>query len=158
MLYHPKQTYLNLIKINKWHNRFMEEAFSVAEWSKDVNTKVGCVIVGKDRRILDKAYNGFPRGVDDSLVERYERPLKYIFTQHAERNAIDNCARDGVPMRDSVMYTTLFPCHECARSIIQAGIRMVVYSQEASERFTESSEYARIMFKEANVEILNVEI
>ena len=144
--------------MNKWHNRFINQAYTVAEWSKDKNTKVGCVVVGEDRRILDASYNGFPRGVDDSIIERYERPTKYIFTQHAERNAIDNCARDGVAMRGATMYVTLMPCHECARSIIQAGIKMVVYSENESERFKESSENARIMFKEANVELIKIEI
>lgn len=144
--------------MNKWHDRFMNEAYLASTYSKDHSTKVGAVIVGRDRRIIDKAYNGFPRGINDNVEERHERPLKYIFTQHAERNAIDNCARDGVATRDAVLYTTLMPCHECARSIIQASIRMVVYCEHESERFKESSQYAREMFKEADVILLKIEL
>lgn len=135
----------------------MKIAYQVADRSRDKNTKVGCVIM-RNEYPLTWSWNGFPRNIDDSVNERYERPLKYTFTEHAERNAINNCARGGISTEGVIMYTTLFPCHECARSIIQAGIRMVVYCEEPSERFIESSEYARVMFKEANVEMLKIEI
>lgn len=138
----------------KWHNRFLELAKHVSTWSKDNSTKVGCVIVGRDKRVLDLAYNGFPRGISQS-EEREERPLKYSYTQHAERNAIDNCARDGVSTRDAVLYCTLMPCVDCAKSIIQAGIRMVVVSCSEHDRydFTLTKE----MFKESNVDLIVIE-
>lgn len=143
--------------MNQTHITAMKVAYQVANRSRDKTTKVGCVIM-RNEYPLTWSWNGFPRNINDSVSERYERPLKYTFTEHAERNAINNCARGGISTEGAVMYTTLFPCHECARSIIQAGIRIVVYCEEPNERFTESSEYARVMFKEANVEILKIEI
>lgn len=134
----------------------MNLSYNSALRSRDKSTKVGCTIV-KDGIVLTESYNGFPRGINDHVIERYERPLKYTFTEHAERNAINNCAREGLSTNGAIMYTTLMPCHECARSIIQAGIKVVVYLDDANERFVESSEYARTMFKEAGVELIEFE-
>ena len=72
----------------KWHYRFMELAKLVATWSKDTSTKTGAVIVGPDKEIRATGYNGFVRGVDDDVFERFERPTKYDFFEHAERNAV----------------------------------------------------------------------
>ena len=75
-------------------DRFMNLAY-VAEWSKDRSTKVGCVVIGPDREVRSMGYNGFPRGINDEIERRHARPDKY--TEHAERNAIYNAARVGVP-------------------------------------------------------------
>ena len=141
--------------MNTKHLTAMKVAYEVSNNSRDTSTKVGCVIM-RDEYPLTWSWNGFPRHIDDNIVERYNRPLKYTFTEHAERNAINNCARGGISTLNAILYTTLMPCHECARSIIQAGIRMVVYSDIESDRFKESSDYARIMFKEANVELIKI--
>lgn len=137
----------------KWHNRFMQVAELSSEWSKDNSTKVGAVIV-RDRRVLDIAYNGFPRGVTQQ-ESREQRPEKYKFTEHAERNAINNCARDGVSTLGATMYTTLFPCVDCARGIIQSGIVELVYRDGVHERFdfTESIE----MLKEVGIKLVKIE-
>lgn len=131
----------------------MQLADTVATWSKDESTKVGAVIVGKKKRLLDLAYNGFPRGVSES-PERNTRPAKYLYTEHAERNAINNCARDGISTQGATMYCTLIPCHECARSIIQAGIKRVVVKSSSHERydFTATKE----MFKEVNIKLIEL--
>lgn len=108
---HPNET--------KWRERYMGLARHIAQWSKDPTTKVGAVIVGEDRRDIAMGYNGFPRGVRD-LEERYaDRPTKYLFTQHAERNALDNAAFD---CRGGTLITTMFPCVECAKSMVTKGI------------------------------------
>ncbi len=110
----------------KWNYRFMAIAQDLAKWSKDHSTGVGCIIVGPDKEIRSGGYNGFPRGVNDEIAERYERPLKYAFTEHAERNAIYNATLYNASLRGCVMYVTLPSCPDCARSIIQTGIKEVI--------------------------------
>ena len=80
---------------DKWNRRFMELAFMVASWSKDPSTKTGAVVVGPDREIRATGYNGLVRGVDDNIPERMERPTKYDFFEHAERNAIFHMITNG---------------------------------------------------------------
>jgi len=109
-----------------WDQRFIELANHIAGWSKDRSRKVGCIIVGPHREIRATGYNGFPRGIDDDVDARHERPAKYQWTEHAERNAIYNAARVGVSLDGSTIYLPWYPCVECARAIIQAGIAAVV--------------------------------
>jgi dCMP deaminase len=97
-------------------------ALHVASWSKDRSTKGGAVIVGPDKIPRVIGYNGFPRGVNDDAEDRHGRPLKYRWTEHAERNAIYNAARIGVSLAGCIMYVPWFPCMDCARAIVQAGI------------------------------------
>lgn len=109
-----------------WDARFIELARHVAEWSKDRSTKVGAVIVDDNRVVISMGYNGFPRGIDDDVEEYHERPAKYKWTEHAERNAIFNAARKGVSTMGCTIYLPWFPCMPCARAIKQAGITKVV--------------------------------
>jgi dCMP deaminase len=113
-----------------WDTRFLSLAALVATWSKDDSRKVGCVIVGPDHDIRAIGFNGFPRGVDDNIPARKERPAKYAWTEHAERNAIYNAARIGVPLKGCTAYLPWFPCMDCARAIAQAGISELVCGQE----------------------------
>lgn len=111
-----------------WDTYFLDIASAVSKRSKDRSTKVGCVIVGPDKEIRATGYNGFPRGIYDEAPERHERPEKYLWTEHAERNAIYAAARVGTPLRGSTAYTLIFPCMDCARCLIQAGIvELVTY-------------------------------
>ena len=106
-----------------WDRRFLDLCEHIATWSKDPSTKLGSVIVDDKKRIVSVGYNGFPRGVFD-YEERYnDRPTKYLFVAHAERNALDNAPMmvDGC-----TLYVALEPCVECAKSIIQKGIKKVV--------------------------------
>lgn len=109
-----------------WDDRMLELARHIATWSKDRSRQTACVIVGPDREIRSTGYNGFPRGVDDSVDERHQRPAKYKWTEHAERNAIYNAAAIGIPLRGCRMYLAWYPCADCARAIIQARIATVV--------------------------------
>jgi dCMP deaminase len=109
-----------------WDKRFMDLAKLVATWSKDRHTQVGAVIVSQDNTILSVGYNGFPRGSNDEIDSRHERPAKYFYTEHAERNAIYNAVRSGVCLKDSKIYLPWFPCVDCARAIINSGIKDVV--------------------------------
>lgn len=109
-----------------WDKRFLDLAQYIAGWSKDRSTKVGCVIAGDDHTILSIGYNGFPRGVNDDIESRHERPEKYKWVEHAERNAIANAARVGISLINSTAYIPFLPCAECARQLIQAGIKRIV--------------------------------
>lgn len=100
--------------------------FLAQHYSRDQSSKIGALILGPTGEPLSWGYNGFPRGVNDEVKERYERPLKYQWTEHAERNAIFNAARSGHKLLGSSIYITgLCPCPDCTRGIIQAGINQV---------------------------------
>lgn len=114
-----------------WDNHFLLEAYHAAGASKDPSSQVGAVIVGPDREPRSRGYNGPCRGEDDSNPAIFERPLKYELSEHAERNALYNAARIGVPCRGCTMYATLDPCTDCARGIIQSGISELVLHREA---------------------------
>jgi len=108
--------------VAKWDARWMAIAKEIGSWSKDRSRGVGCVIVGPYNELRSTGFNGFPRGVNDELKSRLERPAKYRWTEHAERNAIYNAARVGIPLEGCRMYLPWFPCMDCARAIIQSGI------------------------------------
>ena len=143
---------------SKWDLRFIELARHISGWSKDPSTKVGCVVVGEDREIRSTGFNGFPRGIDDDAERLADREKKYPLICHAEENAIMHAARIGVSLKDSTAYVTWPPCSRCARSLIQAGIREVVYSssEEIPERWIEDFEISTSMLAEANVLVRSV--
>lgn len=120
-----------------WDAYFMGIALLSAQRSKDPGTQVGACIVGPDNKILSVGYNGMPTGCSDDVMpwERDGNPMetKYLFVCHAELNAILNYA--GGSLKGARVYTTLFPCNECAKAIIQAGIREVVY---LSDKYADS--------------------
>lgn len=96
-------------------------------FSKDPSTKVGALFIYPGTlQILSMGYNGMPRGIDETKSERWERPLKYKLTEHAERNAIYNSAQSGTALRDSICVASLCPCSDCARGIIQSGCKMLI--------------------------------
>ena len=109
-----------------WNKRFIEFTEYISKWSKDKNTGVGAAIVDSDNRIVSVGYNGFPSGLNDKIDSRHERPAKYLYTEHAERNAIYNAARIGVKTKDCKMFLMWFPCPDCARAIIQCGITELI--------------------------------
>ena len=93
--------------------------------SSDPSTKVGSVIVSPDNSIVSTGYNGFPRGYDDTNEEWNDRPLKYKLVIHAEANAIFNAGKHGKSTEGCKIYLPWFPCMECAKAIVQAGITEV---------------------------------
>lgn len=113
-----------------WDRYFISEAYLAALKSKDTSTQVGAVIVGPDREIRSKGYNGPCRGEDDSDPALYVRPYKYSVFEHAERNAVYNAARIGVSTKGCTIYVTFHPCCDCARAIIQSGIAEVVMHKD----------------------------
>lgn len=112
-----------------WDEYFMGVAHLAALRSKDPNTQVGCCIVSEDNKILSIGYNGISKGLfDDEFPWRREGDpydTKYFYTTHSELNAILNYR--GGSLEGAKLYVSLFPCNECAKAIIQCGIRTVVY-------------------------------
>ena len=115
-----------------WDEYFMGVAMLSGMRSKDPNTQVGACIVSPDHKILSMGYNGFPAGCSDDEFPwaREGEPLdnKYFYTTHSELNAILNYR--GGSLEGSTLYVSLFPCNECAKAIIQSGIREVVYDSD----------------------------
>lgn len=140
-------------KCLKWDKRYMQIAIEVSKWSKDPSTKVGAVIVGKKGQIVSQGYNGFPRGIKDSWERLNTRETKYKFILHAEMNAILNALYNGSSVNDCTIYVHGLPvCNECAKAVIQSGIKRVVYDTLPSEKWKESTNYALNMFKECFIE------
>jgi dCMP deaminase len=114
----------------------MEQAKLVASKSKDESMKVGCVLVNQNNTVTSTGYNGFPRGVDeDDDPDRQKRPEKYLWTEHAERNAVYNAALNGVKTQYGKAFATAHPCVECARALIQAGIIELYIPTKHSDPF-----------------------
>ncbi len=113
-----------------WDEYFMGIAMLSAMRSKDPNTQVGCCIVSSKNRIMSVGYNGFPNGVPDSEFSwsREGEDNKYLYTAHSELNAILNYR--GGSLEGAKLYVTLFPCNECAKAIIQSGIRELIYADD----------------------------
>ena len=112
-----------------WDEYFMSIALLSAKRSKDPSTQVGACIVDDDNKVVSIGYNGMPRGIKDSdLTWEKGEDLnnKYLYVCHAEFNAILN-TRNGSALKGCRVYVTLFPCNECAKAIVQTGIKEVIY-------------------------------
>lgn len=139
-----------------WDEYFMSVAHLSAMRSKDPNTQVGACIVNPDKRVVGLGYNGFPRGCDDDVFP-WQRDgsfleTKYPYVVHAELNAILNSIQD---LKGCTIYVSLFPCNECAKAIIQSGIRCVVYESD-KYKGTEENIASKKMFRDAGVELVHL--
>lgn len=138
----------------KWVKRFFSLTEEISKWSKDPSTRVGALIVDDNYRIVSQGYNGFPRGVVDSDERYNNRELKYKMVVHAELNAILNALYNGASVRNCSIFIHNLPvCNECAKAIIQSGIKTVYIDTEINERWNESWKISMSMFKEANVKV-----
>jgi dCMP deaminase len=137
-----------------WDARWLSQAEHSASWSKDRSRHVGAVIVRGDIDI-SKGWNGFPRKINDEVDERHERPLKYLWTEHAERNAIYNAAKHGFATDGCRIYQTLYPCAHCARAIIQSGIIEVITTEPDwnDPTYAEEFKVTKQMLAEASVSV-----
>lgn len=115
---------------NKWDSRLMHLARHIATWSKDPSTIVGAVVVRPNNTICSTGYNGFPRGLSDADKFYEDRQIKYQRTIHAEMNAIITAPE---PVTGHKLYCTLMPCSECAKLVIQSGIKTVIVPQPSAE-------------------------
>jgi len=151
----PRDNFLN------WDEVWMGQAVLISKRSKDPKTQVGACIVDNENIPVSVGYNGFPRGIDNDALP-WDRDgdflnTKYAYVCHAEENALSNNGADRERMKKSKIYTTLFPCNNCAKQIIQKGIKEVVY---LSDKYYDKNEFiaARKMFMLAGVKIRQLEI
>lgn len=132
-----------------WDDFFMKMAELMATRSKDPSTKVGAVIVDYNKRVIGLGYNGFPRFVDDDAERYQDKMVKYSMIVHAEANAILNST---TKLSDVTLYTTMFPCSECTKLIIQSGVSRVVSPEpRADGKWAQDAEFSRRMLTEACV-------
>lgn len=140
--------------LNKWDQRYLRLAEEVASWSKDPSRKIGAVAVGAKGQVLAQGFNGFPRGIDDSEERYNDRERKYALVVHAEMNVIYNATYSGVSLDGATLYVTGLPvCSECAKGIIQVGIKRVVMREvEIPDSWIESWSRTQEMFNEASIQ------
>ena len=140
-----------------WDDYFMGVALLAAERSKDPNTQVGACIVDDQNRILSTGYNGFPQGCSDDAFpwnrDETRGDTKYQFVVHAELNAVLNAR--GKNLSGSKLYVSLFPCHECAKAIIQSGVEEVIYLSDKYNG-TPSDVASKRMLNSAGVKLTKI--
>ena len=134
--------------------KYLPEAVTASSHSKDPRTKVGAAIVDHRGVVRATGWNGFPRGVNDDPARYADREIKLKLVVHAEANAIANAAAVGVPLEGCGLVVTKFPCHECAKLIIQSGIKKVTApAPDDDSLWAGSAVIASQMFQEAGVEV-----
>jgi len=140
-----------------WDDLYMTMVYLIAMKSKDESTHIGAVVVGPDNEVRSVGYNSFPRDINDDVVERQERPGKYNWMEHAERNTINNAALTGVQLKGCRMYTNGVPCTGCARGVINAGIKEVIvdkwWDDNNVDKWEEEAKISLEMFEEARVKV-----
>lgn len=135
--------------------KYLGLAGAVSLFSKDISTKVGALVIAPDGSVRAMGYNGAPRGCVADEDARIQRPEKYFWMEHAERNAIYNAARCGTPLEGCAMIVTHPPCMDCARAIVQAGIVSVVWNVpniEFARRWEEHADRVTRLFEECGVQ------
>ena len=149
--------------------RYLQMVDQVADLSKDPSTKIGAIITYKSGLIISAGFNGFPSGVSEDVPSRWERPEKYYWVEHAERNAIQRAALDDYILIGTTLYTTGIPCADCAKAVIGHRIKHVVVWKSGSGLetavnrpagamdWTFSIQIGRQMLEEAGVKIREVE-
>ena len=138
-----------------------EKFFKLAEvqadlFSKDPSTKVSALVMDSNHNIRSTGFNGLPRKFEETR-ERWSKPEKYDWVVHAEANAICTAARNGAKLDECTMISTLFPCHDCAKLIIQSGIKQVVTKMPSdNSSWLKSFEKSKQMFDECGVELVYI--
>jgi dCMP deaminase len=150
---------MNLDNNSKWNLRFLYLAKQTASWSKDPSTQVGAGAINPDTgAILSVGYNGFPRHIDDDPKRYEDRDTKYKYIVHAEMNAIFNANYNGVSLNGSHVYIwPLPPCIECAKGMIQCGVKKIVFPMNfIPQRWNDSCEIAHQVLEEAGVKVVTI--
>ncbi|SFV77746.1 dCMP deaminase [hydrothermal vent metagenome] len=142
--------------LTKWDQRYLSLAKEVSTWSKDPSTQVGAVTVGSKKEVLSQGFNGFPRGIHDTDERYNNRDTKYKLVVHAEMNAIYNATYSGASLDGATLYVYGLPiCSECAKGIIQVGIKKVVVEKSKElDNWNESVQLSKEMFDESGVELI----
>lgn len=158
----------NKIHIPSWDEYFLKHVYLAASKSKDSSTQIGAVLI-KDNAVVSEGYNGICRGVKECPVnnsERLQRPEKYFWFEHGERNAIYNAARRGIATEGCLMFTQGIPCADCARGVIQAGIKEIYVHRQWAEqsqkkdriKWVESCARSMDMFNESGVKVFEIDL
>tara|TARA_Y100000389_G_scaffold204261_1_gene255942 strand:- start:5648 stop:6088 length:441 start_codon:yes stop_codon:yes gene_type:complete len=132
---------------------------AIAEFSKDPNKKVGSIFINPDTlQILSTGYNGLPRKVKEHK-KRWTKPFKYDWVVHSELNGIFNATRNGVSLENSTLFVTKFPCNDCAKGLVQAGIKTIyTYKPDLNHKvWGEKSKISLQMFKETGIKVQYIE-
>lgn len=133
----------------------MDLAKQVSSWSKDPSKKIGAVAVGRHGQILSQGYNGLPRKIRDTEERLNNREIKYNFVVHAEQNCIYNATLNGVSLEGADLYVYGLPvCNECAKGVIQVGIKNVYmcHAEDLNDKWSDSFEWTKMMFDEVDME------
>lgn len=140
-----------------WDSLFMNMVYLTAMKSKDESTHVGAVIVGPDNEVRSVGFNSFPRGINDGVPGRQQRPEKYHWMAHAEVNSVFNAAMAGTAVKGCKMYTNGVPCTGCVHAVINAGIKEVIVDKSWNDgnynQWKEQAERTMVMFEEAGVKL-----
>jgi dCMP deaminase len=151
--YSIKDEYTSPLEWDEW---FMRMVYLTSEKSKDPSTKIGSILV-RDNRPLSNGYNGFPIGVRDYKKRYDDRHIKLKFVVHSELNAILSAGKNGESTLNTILYTQSHPCNECAKSIINSGIREIIihgqYPEMSGPTWKESVNISKIMLTEANIKV-----
>jgi dCMP deaminase len=132
---------------------YSQLTYAISQFSKDPDKKVGSIFLHpKTFQILSTGYNGFPRKVNETN-KRWKKPEKYKWVVHSEQNGIYNATLNGVKLKNSILFTTKFPCNDCAKGLIQAGIKQIyTYKPNLKHKtWGESMKISLKMFKETNI-------
>jgi len=137
----------------KWDMRYLKLAYEVAQWSKDPSRKIGAVTVGAKGQVLSQGFNGFPRGLKDDFTRLHDRDVTKDEVIHAEMNAIYNATYNGTSLDGATLYVYGLPiCSECAKGVIQVGIKRVVMpNQNVDGKWLDSWMTSMNFFDEAGV-------
>jgi len=143
-----------LILSSKWDLRYLALAEQVSTWSKDPSRQIGAVAVGSKGQVLAQGYNGFPRGIQDNHSRYSNRQEKYKRVVHAEMNVIYNASYNGTSLKDSTLYVNGLPvCSECAKGVIQVGIKKVIMKKiTIPDKWRPSWSLTQDLFKQAGVD------
>lgn len=155
-------------KSREWDEFYLRLAFIWGNRSCETSSKNGCVVVGPNQVQLSQGYVGMPRGIEPNDRRLNERPYKYFWHEHAERNAINNAARNGIQLKDSTFYITGDPCASCARGIVSVGCKRIVlptigyFTNRVNDTpeadWTESLNVAMEMINEALISVIRIDI
>jgi dCMP deaminase len=143
----------NTDRQHKWDLRYLELAKTIAGWSKDPSSQIGAIAVGSKGQVLAQGYNGFPRGMVDSPQHYKNKTVKYARIVHAEMNMIFNASFNGGCLNGSSVYVSGLPtCSDCAKGLIQVGVKeLIMPQQKIEDRWYDSWQRSKEYYKEAGL-------
>ncbi len=146
--------------MSEWHRYFIDMLPLVAAKSKDIHTQVGVIFVDPySHTIRSTGFNSIPHGVEDK-PERYERPEKYEWIEHAERSAIDIAAKNGIALYNSIVYLPILPCHDCTKGLVNLEINSIVLDSVSMRRYQSMKNlpyyFTQTMLQEAGIPVIEL--